>query len=151
METPRYFYHPDLSIWLSVDPLSDKYPNLTPYAYCANNPVVLVDPNGRKDRPFNAKTDKPITPQQGTETPIQYYDVNRYSFSLNSMLKVYNCHSYAWHNLQGEPNPAQDNIPTLNGTNLPKWDNNPYYYNKDIEGNNTSRAYFRINKTLNDE
>ncbi len=46
METPRYFYHPDLSIWLSVDPLSDKYPNLTPYAYCANNPVNVIDPNG---------------------------------------------------------------------------------------------------------
>ena len=47
METPRYFYHPDPSIWLSVDPLSDKYPNLTPYAYCANNPIILVDPDGR--------------------------------------------------------------------------------------------------------
>ena len=47
METPRYFYHPDLSIWLSVDPLSDKYPNLTPYAYCANNPVNAIDPDGR--------------------------------------------------------------------------------------------------------
>jgi RHS repeat-associated protein len=41
------YYHSDLSIWLSVDPLSDKYPNLTPYAYCANNPVILVDPDGR--------------------------------------------------------------------------------------------------------
>jgi hypothetical protein len=48
METPRYFYHPDPSIWLSVDPLSDKYPNLTPYAYCANNPVILMDPDGRE-------------------------------------------------------------------------------------------------------
>jgi hypothetical protein len=47
METLCYFYHPDPSIWLSVDPLSDKYPNLTPYAYCANNPVILVDPDGR--------------------------------------------------------------------------------------------------------
>jgi RHS repeat-associated protein len=42
------FYHPDPSIWLSVDPMSDKYPNLTPYAYCANNPVILVDPDGRE-------------------------------------------------------------------------------------------------------
>ncbi|MDD4156563.1 MAG: polymorphic toxin-type HINT domain-containing protein [Candidatus Cloacimonetes bacterium] len=33
-------------IWLSVDPLSDKYPSLSPYAYCANNPVILKDPNG---------------------------------------------------------------------------------------------------------
>ena len=42
------YYHSDLSIWLSVDPLSDKYPNLTPYAYCANNPVQYVDPDGKE-------------------------------------------------------------------------------------------------------
>ncbi|HHU47573.1 MAG TPA: hypothetical protein GXZ40_06735 [Bacteroidales bacterium] len=48
METPRYFYYPDLSIWHSVDPLSDKYPNLTPYAYCVNNPVILGAPAGKE-------------------------------------------------------------------------------------------------------
>ena len=40
------YYSSDLSIWLSVDPMSDKYPSLSPYAYCADNPVKLVDPNG---------------------------------------------------------------------------------------------------------
>ena len=40
------YYSGDLSIWLSVDPMSDKYPSLSPYTYCANNPVKLVDPNG---------------------------------------------------------------------------------------------------------
>ena len=39
-------YNSDLSIWLSVDPMSDKYPSMSPYTYCANNPVRLVDPNG---------------------------------------------------------------------------------------------------------
>ena len=42
------YYSSDLSIWLSVDPMSDKYPSLSPYAYCANNPIKLVDPNGEK-------------------------------------------------------------------------------------------------------
>ena len=42
------YYSSDLSIWLSVDPMSDKYPSLSPYVYCANNPVKLVDPDGRK-------------------------------------------------------------------------------------------------------
>ena len=41
-------YHPTLSIWLSVDPMSDKYPGVSPYTYCANNPVRLVDPDGRE-------------------------------------------------------------------------------------------------------
>ena len=28
--------------------MSDKYPSLSPYVYCANNPVKLVDPNGEE-------------------------------------------------------------------------------------------------------
>ena len=40
-------YNSDLSIWLSVDPMSDKYPGVSPYTYCWNNPVRLVDPDGR--------------------------------------------------------------------------------------------------------
>ena len=27
--------------------MSDKYPSLSPFAYCANNPVILTDPDGR--------------------------------------------------------------------------------------------------------
>ncbi len=42
------YYDSDLSIWLSVDPMSDKYPSMSPYNYCANNPVILVDPDGRE-------------------------------------------------------------------------------------------------------
>ena len=40
------YYSSDLSIWLSVDPQSDKYASLSTYVYCADNPVKLVDPNG---------------------------------------------------------------------------------------------------------
>lgn len=35
------YYSSDLSIWLSVDPMADKYPSISPYTYCANNPVKL--------------------------------------------------------------------------------------------------------------
>ena len=42
------YYSSDLSIWLSVDPMAAKYPSLSPYVYCANNPVRLVDPNGEE-------------------------------------------------------------------------------------------------------
>ena len=42
------YYSSDLSIWLSVDPMVDKYPSFSPYVYCADNPVKLVDPNGEE-------------------------------------------------------------------------------------------------------
>ena len=42
------YYDSDLSdLFLSVDPMSDKYPNISPYAYCAWNPVKYLDPDGR--------------------------------------------------------------------------------------------------------
>ena len=40
------YYTDRLSIWLSVDPLADKYPHLSPYAYCADNPMKYIDPTG---------------------------------------------------------------------------------------------------------
>jgi hypothetical protein len=37
---------------LSVDPMADKYPGISPYAYCAWNPIMLVDPDGRSTNPI---------------------------------------------------------------------------------------------------
>jgi RHS repeat-associated protein len=44
----RYYDSDLMTGWLSVDPMADKYPNLSTYNYCAWNPVRLVDPDGRK-------------------------------------------------------------------------------------------------------
>ena len=41
-----------MTMWLSVDPLADKYPSISPYAYCAWNPVVNIDPDGRRKWPI---------------------------------------------------------------------------------------------------
>ncbi|MCF8298047.1 MAG: hypothetical protein K9J13_10920 [Saprospiraceae bacterium] len=42
------YYNSDISVWLSVDPLASKYPSMSSFMYCAGNPVMLVDPDGRK-------------------------------------------------------------------------------------------------------
>ena len=41
-------YDAALPVWTTVDPLAEKYYNSSSYAYCANNPVNLIDPDGRE-------------------------------------------------------------------------------------------------------
>ena len=40
-------YSPSIARWLVPDPLGEKYYDVSPYAYCAGDPVNLVDPEGR--------------------------------------------------------------------------------------------------------
>ena len=51
-ETGLYYYgarymNPRTSLWYGVDPLAEKYANITGYNYCLNNPIKLIDPDGR--------------------------------------------------------------------------------------------------------
>ena len=120
----RYYDSDLITGWLSVDPMADKYPNISPYSYCHNNPVKLIDPDGKKDKPFRFLIDKYVSIISGTETPIRYRDGTHPSFE-----NAYNCHSYAWHNSKGDRNPGNKScyldIPIYNGVPLTKWDNNP--------------------------
>jgi RHS repeat-associated protein len=49
----RYYALPT---FISRDPLFEKYPWMSPYAYCSNNPVKYIDPDGRE----------PVKAQAGT-------------------------------------------------------------------------------------
>ena len=51
----RYYWCELLTGWLSVDPMADKYPSMSPYNYCAWNPVKLLDPDGRDFDPTMEK------------------------------------------------------------------------------------------------
>ena len=51
----RYYDSDILTGWLSVDPMADKYPGLSPYNYCAWNPIKLVDPDGEQLTDFKDK------------------------------------------------------------------------------------------------
>ena len=50
-ETGLYYYgarylDPTAAVWLSVDPLFEKYAGMSPYNYCAGNPVKYIDIDG---------------------------------------------------------------------------------------------------------
>ncbi len=49
------YYSSDLSIWLSVDPMSGKYPHQSNYVYCSNNPIKVIDPNGEDEWEIDEK------------------------------------------------------------------------------------------------
>jgi RHS repeat-associated protein len=52
----RYYNPPT---FISRDPLFEKYPSVSPYAYCANNPLKYIDPTGMEVEDAELyKTDK---------------------------------------------------------------------------------------------
>jgi len=40
------WYSPEMGRWNSVEPLARKYAHISPYAYCANMPIIATDPDG---------------------------------------------------------------------------------------------------------
>ena len=41
-------YDGALTMWGTMDPLCEKYYNISPYVYCGNNPINAFDPDGRE-------------------------------------------------------------------------------------------------------
>ena len=63
-------YEPGLCRFMTMDPLCEKYYNISPYAYCSNNPIRFVDPTGMQK-----------------EEPEKQRDANEYKASENEHLK----------------------------------------------------------------
>ncbi|WP_211573860.1 DUF6443 domain-containing protein [Maribacter aquivivus] len=40
-------YDASLGRWMNVDPLSERYSNITPYSYVASTPIIAIDPDGK--------------------------------------------------------------------------------------------------------
>ena len=40
-------YDASIGRWMNIDPLAEKFTNISSYAYTANNPVLYIDPDGK--------------------------------------------------------------------------------------------------------
>ncbi len=123
------YYNSDLSIWISVDPLADKYPNLSPYTYCANNPVRLVDPDGRTII-IEGENGSCYTYQKGSTCEIADANVQKAWASLN---EIYNTN--AGESVINEM--CDENAPVFKISNNKLSNNNAANFLKDKHGGGT--------------
>lgn len=57
----NYNFDPVVFAW-NIDPLAHKYPQLSPYVFVANNPIIFVDPDGAEIKPSDAFKASPSYP-----------------------------------------------------------------------------------------
>lgn len=72
--------------WWSVDPLAEKYPNISPYSYCLNNSVNMIDPDGRDVtlRGYNTEAlRQSLQDRAGSSITIKLEDNGYLSYTIN--------------------------------------------------------------------
>ena len=111
----RYMDHELMTMWLSVDPMADKYPGISPYAYCAWNPVKLVDPDGR----FPIKTHKEIVSTALSNTTIAPSVQKKILYGVGTHSDVWNASKSAVHldNMRGFESIKEHYLNAVNGFN----------------------------------
>ncbi|WP_413514095.1 SpvB/TcaC N-terminal domain-containing protein [Myroides odoratus] len=81
------YYDPTMSVFLSVDPLADKYANTNPYTYVANNPITNIEIDGRF---WWSSSDKKMADKLRRQYDSNLSSLNRRLTKLNTQLSKSN-------------------------------------------------------------
>ncbi len=85
------YYDPQVSTWLSVDPLAEKYIGFSPYNFTLGNPVRLVDVDGKKNEDWVYNKKKKKYEWHGNVTsPSEIKDKKTYEYVGKSRNSVNN-------------------------------------------------------------
>ena len=77
-------YDPVLGRFTSPDPLSEKYYHISPYAYCANNPINAIDSNG-EDWRISSNRDKDGTFNINMTVTGVIYNASSTTFDMDKL------------------------------------------------------------------
>ena len=94
----RYMDHGLMTMWLSVDPMADKYPSISPYAYCAWNPVKLIDPDGKDVLPTSGEAYQMILGTLPDEAR-EYVKLNKDGRIDKDLMELYTSNSQNYNDL----------------------------------------------------
>ena len=117
-------YDPVYGRFTSIDPLCEKYPYLSPYAYCGNNPIRFIDPDGRDIWEINNRgeivshkkykkndifymVDEKGNSIEGKEISFEYGTIEKFQSQYSDNNKT----TFDWYQVRGDKN----------GTNLFKF------------------------------
>ncbi len=112
--------YPALMRFTTPDPLAEKYYSISPYAYCGNNAVNRIDPDGRDDYEINRRgkvvnriknterdaffmVDKKGNRIEGKELSFEYGTVENFKSQYSDEAKT----TFDWYNVRGDDNGKQ--------------------------------------------
>ncbi len=87
------YYDPRISIWQSVDPLAEKFPNANPYSYCFQNPVNMIDPTGMEP-------DEPI--MKNIYIVIDFNGTDHPSDKMRDIIEFKGMEKEGWHGIYAQ-------------------------------------------------
>ena len=138
------YYNSDFSIFMSVDPLSDARPGLSPYNYCQLNPVMRIDPTGMLDD----NIEDPNGQQGNAGTGYKATSDGKYLYGNGLKTLVWNPDKTSGGNLSANGNGGYDDYtgPEIDFDNYEKNQQVKVY----IETDGLGHAYIQIGNVVYD-